>query len=84
MPFHLVPNQISPGMLEACQDLVEGIESGQVVGLGIVVQLRRNRFFVDVFGDLLRNPHAARGFVASLDDCLREIGRQKRDTSTTM
>lgn len=84
MPFQLVPNQISPGMLDACRDLVDGVESGQVVGIGIIVMLRRNRFFVDAFGELTRNPHAARGFVASLDDCLREMGRSKKDTNTTM
>ena len=84
MPFHLVPNQMSPGLLAACEDLTDGAKSGQIIGLGVVVMLRRNRFFVDVFGEMTRNPHAARGFVASLDDCLREIGRQKRDTNTTI
>jgi hypothetical protein len=51
--------------------------------LGVVAITRGRRFFVDVFGSMVRDPHAARGYVAELDDCLREIGHQRRNTNTT-
>ena len=83
MTFQLIANPISPELRSAVDDLVEGVESGHVVGLGIVVVLKRNRFFVDAFGELVRNPHAGRGLIASLDDCLREIGDRRKDVATT-
>lgn len=79
----LVPTPIPEDMLTACNDLLEGVVSGEITGLGVVVVLRRRRFFVDCFGEMVRDPHGARGWVASLDDCLREIGLRKYDTDTT-
>jgi hypothetical protein len=78
-----VPTPIPPDMLQAAMDILEGVKSGQITGLGIVVTVRKRRFFVDCFGDLVRDPHGARGWVASLDDCLREIAHRKKNSSTT-
>ena len=84
MPFTLVPNPISHDLTDACEDLVLGVREGHIVGLGVVVILKRNRFFVEALGELTRNPYAGRGMIASLDDCLREIGNKRRDSMTTM
>lgn len=84
MAFHLVPNPLHADMEHAVQDLQEGIRDGQIIGLGIVVLLKGRRFFVDALGAMVRFPHESRGFVAELDDCLRDLGRRSRDTNTTL
>jgi hypothetical protein len=83
MPLILVPTLIQPQLKAAAHDILEGVEAGEITGLGVVVVLKERRFFVDVIGSVARDPHAARGYVAALDDCLREIAHRKRDTSTT-
>lgn len=82
--MQLIHTPIQPDLRQAALDLQEGIESGQITGLGVVVVMRGRRFFVDCFGSLVREPHAARGYVAALDDCLREIGHKRKDTNTTV
>jgi hypothetical protein len=81
--MHLVPTPVQPDLLRAAEDIREGVTTGEIIGLGVIVQLRGGRFFVDVFGRMLREPHSARGWVLSLDDCLREIAQRKKDTNTT-
>lgn len=81
--MQLVSTPIQPDLAQAAADLAEGIQSGEVIGLGVIVQLRGGRFFVDVFGRMVREPHSARGWLLSLDDCLREIGERKKNTDTT-
>lgn len=73
MTLQLVPLQISPNLLEAAMEIVEGVQSGEIVGLGLVAVLKQHRFFVDAFGELARYPHEGRGLVASLDDALRRM-----------
>lgn len=80
--MQLLPNPISQDLLDACHDLVEGVKSGDITGLGVVVVLRGRRFFVDALGSLAKNPHPARGYVAALDDCLREIAHRKGNNTT--
>ncbi len=84
MAFQIVPTPISPQLIQAAHDILEGVQSGEITGLGIIVMMKRRRFFVDAFGELVHDPHAARGWVASLDDCLREMGKRKRNSQTTM
>jgi hypothetical protein len=84
MPVQLVQTPIPPDLRAASRDIADGIESGQIVGLGIVVMLKNRRFFVDAFGTLVRDPHAARGYVRSLDDCLRAIGEGRTNSNTTL
>lgn len=84
MPLQLVPLEISPNLLQAAMEIVEGIQAGEIVGLGLVVMLRHRKYFVDAFGELARYPHEARGLVASLDDALREMaGSHRVDWSAT-
>lgn len=79
----LIQAPIPADMANAVENLSDGVRGGHVVGLGLVVILKGRRFFVDCFGTLAREPHSGRGYVAALDDCLRELGRQQIDRSTT-
>ena len=81
--MQLVPTLVPPDLLAAANDIVTGVESGNIIGLGVVVQLRGGMFFVDVLGRMTRDPHSARGWVQSLDDCLRVIGDERRGRKTT-
>jgi hypothetical protein len=80
----LVSTPIPPDLENAGQQLSEGIGSGEIIGLGVIVQLRGGKFFVDVFGRMVKEPHNARGWVRSLDDCLREIGQARKGSTTTL
>lgn len=82
--MQLVPTPISPDLKTAGADIQQGIESGEIVGLGVVVIVKGGRFFVDAFGSMVRNPYASRGFVAELSDCLHEIGQRKKSVNTTL
>jgi hypothetical protein len=82
--IELIETPIPPDMEVAAENIVEGVRNGMIVGLGIVVVLKGRRFFVDAFGTLLREPHSGRGYVASLDDFLHDLGSHQRDRSTTI
>lgn len=84
MPLQLVHSPAPPDLTRFAEDLVEAVGSGEITGLGVIVMLKGRRFFVDVFGQMTRYPHESRGLVASLDDCLRELGRLRKDTDTTI
>lgn len=81
--MQLVPTPIAPDLRAAGADLFEGIESGEITGIGVVALVRGGRFFVDAFGSVARNPHAAQGFAMELIHCLHEIGQRKKNTNTT-
>lgn len=83
MPLQLVPTPAPPDLHKFVQDLAEGVQAGDVTGLGVVVMMKGRRFFVDVFGQMARFPFESRGMVAELDDCLRDLGRRRKDTDTT-
>lgn len=80
--MHLVPNHHSPDLVEASKEIANGVESGDIIGLGVVVQLRGGKFFVDVLGRMIREPYSARGWLLALDDRLREIGEERRERPT--
>jgi len=84
MPYQLVDTPIQPDLRQAAADISEGVASGLITGLGIVVMIKGRRFFVDAFGTLVKDSHAGRGYVAELDDCLREIGHRRKNTNTTI
>jgi hypothetical protein len=81
--MQLVPTPIQHDLLAATADLIEGVKSGHIVGLAVVVELRGGNFFVDALGRITRRPWCARGWLKSLDDLLYEIGEQRRGRSTT-
>lgn len=84
VPYQLMPTPIQADLAQAAIDIGESVASGDINGLAVVVATKNRRFFVDVFGTLARDPHATRGFLASLDDCLRDIGLRKKDRATTL
>jgi hypothetical protein len=83
MPFQLIHSPAPDGLDQFVEDLATAVRSGEITGLGVIVILKGRRVFVDVFGSMHRYPHESRGFVAELDDCLREIGRKRMDKHTT-
>jgi hypothetical protein len=83
VPLQLVHSPSPPDLQRFVADLTEGVASGEVSGLGVVVMLKGRRFFVDCFGQMARNPFECIGLVGELEHCLREIGRARRDTNTT-
>lgn len=82
--MQLIPTPIQPDLQAAGEDIHSIIKSGQAVGLGVVVVLRGGHYFVDAFGSMVRNPGPARGFVLDLLDCLGEIGKQRKNSNTTL
>lgn len=84
MPLQLVHTPAAPDMQRFAEDLSTGVTSGDVIGLGVVVLLKGRRFFVDCFGQMERFPFENIGAVGELERCLRELGRQRTDTNTTI
>lgn len=84
MPLQLVQSPSPPDIQRAVDDLVAGVQTGDITGLGVVVMLKGRRFFVDCFGQMSRNPFECIGLVGELEQCLREIGRRRKDTNTTV
>lgn len=82
--MQLVQTPSPPDLRQFVADLAEGVEAGDITGMGAIVVLKGRRFFVDVFGSMARDPYAARGYVLELDDCLREIGKRRKNTNTTL
>jgi hypothetical protein len=82
--MQLVSTPIAPDLRAAGQDIHEGIQSGEITGLGVVVVVKGGRFFVDAFGAVARNPHASQGFAMELVHCLHEIGQRKKANNTTL
>lgn len=82
--MQLIHTPISSDMRQAGKDLQEGIEAGEIIGLGVVAVVKGGRFFVDAFGAVARNPHASQGFTMELIHCLHEIGQRKKNTNTTI
>lgn len=83
MPYELVQSPLQADLKQAADDLRDGVHSGLIVGLAVTVHLRRHRFFVDVFGEVTRDPHWGRAACLSLDDCLREISYRRKNSFTT-
>lgn len=84
MPLQLVPTPASPDLNRFAQDFQDSVRSGEVIGVGVVVMMRGRRFWVDVFGQMTRYPFESIGPVGELEQCLRELGRRRKDTNTTI
>jgi hypothetical protein len=81
--MQLIPTPIAPDLQAAANEIQTIVQSGQAVGLGVVVVLRGGHYFVDAFGSMVRNPGPSKGFVLDLIDCLAEIGRKRKAAQTT-
>jgi hypothetical protein len=83
MPYQLIASPISRDTVDACRDLLAAAEDGLIVGFAVVALLKRQRFMVDACGEAERNPVLMRGALLDLDECLKEMARNKRDSHTT-
>lgn len=84
MTIHVVKQEVPADLMHASSDIANGIMIGEIVGLGVIAMLRSQRFFVDSYGEVRRNPHLARGLLLSLDDHLRALLQDRADTSSTV
>lgn len=73
MPYRLIEAPISKDTVQACRELLDAAEDGHVIGLAVVVLLRKRQFLVDCCGEAARDPVLTRGALLSLDDCLRSM-----------
>lgn len=69
-PVTLIPDQVSIDTVEALKTLLKQANSGEVIGIAFVAQLKRRTFVVNTAGECYRNPTWTRGMVAALDDQL--------------
>jgi hypothetical protein len=82
--MRLIPTPLAPTDLRAgLEDLMQGVDSGHVIGLGLVVMVRGGDFFVDSLGLIRRRPHDARGWTHSLMDHFKELGEIRNHAATT-
>lgn len=84
MPYQLIQQHISSDTVEACEQLLANAKSGQIIGLGVLVMLKKRRYLVDTTGEVSRDPVWARGALMSLDDCLRDQVQGRKDSATTI
>lgn len=84
MSAQLLHDSISRDSLEAATIIRDGVESGVIVGMAFVLQLKGRRYIVNVAGQCARDPTFARGAVCALDDELREMIQGQADSATTM
>lgn len=84
MPYQLITQPISKDTVEACEQLLESARAGQIIGLGMVIMLKRRRYLVDTCGEADRDPTFARGALLALDDCLRDKVHGRSDSDTTI
>lgn len=75
MSYTLVQEHIAKDCVEAFKELHVAAATGQIIGAGIVVMLKRRRFFVDTCGEGANDPHLMRGLLRALDDELCEVAR---------
>lgn len=84
MPYQLIQQHISGDTVKACEELLASAKSGDIIGLGVIVMLKRRRYLVDTTGEVSRDPVWTRGALLSLDDYLRDQVHGKKDSLTTM
>jgi len=83
MPYQLVRDNISRDTVEAARQILEGAESGEIVGLTFGLMLKHRRFVVNVAGECLRDPTFSRGMLGAMDDELRELVQGNAGTGKT-
>lgn len=71
-PFALTHKRISTSTVDALRQLLDEAETGEVIGLALVVMYQGRSFSVTTSGEAHRSPTFTRGMVAYLDDSLSE------------
>ena len=77
MAYKLVSDTISRDTVEAARQILQGAESGEVIGMTFGLMLKRRRYIVNVAGECLRDPTFSRGMLGAMDDELRGIVQKK-------
>ena len=77
MTYQLVSDNISRDTVEAARQILQGAESGEVIGMTFGLMLKRRRYIVNVAGECLRDPTFSRGMLGAMDDELRSIVQKK-------
>lgn len=82
--FRLIPDPISHEVIEAATQLLDGAQSGEIVGMAFIVMLTGRKFFTNVAGGCRSDPHLTRGMLLALDDELRNIiGDEREHTASS-
>lgn len=71
-------------MIEAVDQISQGVKDGNVVGIAFVLVMRRRRFMVNCAGVAAQNPSDTRGMVCALDDELMRMVQGRADAATTL
>jgi hypothetical protein len=79
-PVTLLKDAVSTDTVEALQTLLGHAESGEVIGIAFVAQLKERAFIVNTAGECHRNPTWTRGMVAALDDSLSNRVHNRAET----
>lgn len=75
--YTLVADAVSHETVEALEQLAEHARSGEVLGIGFVVMLKRRRYIADTAGECRADPTLTRGMIRALDDELRRMVRNR-------
>lgn len=84
MTAKLQRDHISRDLVEAFEQLTEGVRQGVIVGAVFGIALKGRRYHVNVAGSLARDPTFARGIVAALDDELMGMVQGRADAESTI
>lgn len=84
MPYTLVRDTISTDTVEALEQLLQAAREGQIVGVAFGAMLKRRRYLVNCAGEACRDPTAARGMIAALDDELGALVQSRAESDTTI
>jgi len=82
VPYRLIPDAVSRDTVQALQQLLEGAQNGDVIGIAFAAAIRGRRYIVDMAGALHREPTLARGMVRALDDCLSDLVHSRDPNET--
>lgn len=82
MPYQLIRDHISRDTVEAAKQILEGAESGEILGITFGLMLKRRRFIVNVAGECARDPTFTRGMLCAMDDELQGLVHRNSGADT--
>lgn len=80
----LLREVVSSDTVDCAKALIDGSESGQVVGAVIGFLYRRRRYSVAICGEAYADPTWARGVIAAIEDELRQMVHERGQRDTTL
>ena len=81
--YHRAPTTISRDTIKAAEIILSAAQTGQCIGMGVVLLFKRRKFMVEVIGDAISDPVFMRGALQSLDDALHDIVHGRIDIDLT-